>query len=73
MLFLQLLILLALGLGTSSITPVPTGAESVHRTTRSEALCGLDCNQNGVEDAVDISFGSSSDSNSNGIPDECEE
>ncbi len=31
-----------------------------------------DCNQNGVEDSVDIAFGSSSDVNKNGVPDECE-
>lgn len=32
----------------------------------------LDCNGNGIEDAVDVAFGSSSDVNDNGIPDECE-
>jgi hypothetical protein len=32
-----------------------------------------DCNHNGVEDAVDIATGASSDSNNNGIPDECEQ
>lgn len=32
-----------------------------------------DCNGNGIEDSVDISFGSSSDENANGVPDECEE
>ncbi|MFT7669899.1 MAG: hypothetical protein ACI8X5_002606 [Planctomycetota bacterium] len=32
----------------------------------------FDCNNNGVEDAVDISTGGSSDTNGNGIPDECE-
>jgi hypothetical protein len=31
-----------------------------------------DCNQNGIGDALDISSGTSSDTNSNGIPDECE-
>lgn len=31
-----------------------------------------DCNGNGIEDAVDISTGSSADVNGNGIPDECE-
>ncbi|MBI5434010.1 MAG: hypothetical protein HZA52_14355 [Planctomycetes bacterium] len=31
-----------------------------------------DCNQNGVEDAVDIALGSSADVNQNGVPDECE-
>jgi len=32
----------------------------------------IDCNMNGVSDAVDIAVGTSSDINSNGIPDECE-
>ncbi|MCA9310876.1 MAG: hypothetical protein KDA21_06700, partial [Phycisphaerales bacterium] len=31
-----------------------------------------DCNNNGVEDAVDIATGSSSDVDYNGVPDECE-
>ncbi len=33
----------------------------------------FDCNMNGVEDSVDIGQGASNDSNSNGIPDECEQ
>ena len=32
----------------------------------------LDCNANGVEDALDIAFGTSSDINANGVPDDCE-
>ena len=32
-----------------------------------------DCNQNGVEDSVDIAQGASSDNNQNSIPDECED
>jgi hypothetical protein len=32
-----------------------------------------DCNENGVEDALDIASGTSPDENENGIPDECEE
>jgi hypothetical protein len=31
-----------------------------------------DCNDNGIDDAIDISSGFSSDSNSNAFPDECE-
>jgi len=31
-----------------------------------------DCNGNGVDDTIDISFGNSSDCNGNSIPDECE-
>jgi len=33
----------------------------------------FDCNNNGTEDAEDISYGTSDDMNSNGIPDECED
>jgi outer membrane protein assembly factor BamB len=32
-----------------------------------------DCNANGVDDALDVSAGSSPDSNLNGVPDECED
>ena len=32
-----------------------------------------DCNENGVEDSVDIATGSSADANMNGIPDDCEQ
>jgi len=32
----------------------------------------FDCNNNGVEDSVDIAIGASADTNNNGIPDECE-
>lgn len=32
----------------------------------------LDCNGNGVDDATDISAGTSQDGNGNGVPDECE-
>jgi hypothetical protein len=32
----------------------------------------VDCNVNGIDDSVDISSGTSSDVNGNGIPDECE-
>lgn len=32
-----------------------------------------DCNGNGVDDTVDIALGSSSDSNLDGVPDECQE
>lgn len=33
----------------------------------------FDCNNNNVEDSVDIGAGTSNDSNNNGIPDECEQ
>jgi len=32
----------------------------------------FDCNQNGIEDSIDIALGSSSDQNHDGVPDECE-
>ncbi|MHC4937111.1 MAG: HYR domain-containing protein, partial [Planctomycetota bacterium] len=32
----------------------------------------IDCNQNGLEDSCDLSFGTSDDCNLNGIPDECD-
>jgi hypothetical protein len=38
--------------------------------------CGAplyDCNENGIEDAVDIATGSSADADGNGVPDECQE
>ncbi|MCK4343282.1 MAG: hypothetical protein KAY37_16330 [Phycisphaerae bacterium] len=34
---------------------------------------GLDCNENGVADVIDILAGTSPDCNGNGIPDECED
>ena len=36
------------------------------------ALPAVDCNGNGVEDAVDIALGESADGNLDGIPDECQ-
>ena len=38
-----------------------------------EELPVFDCNENGVEDSVDIANGASQDTNFNGIPDECED
>jgi hypothetical protein len=35
-------------------------------------LSAADCNRNGIEDALDITGGSSGDCNSNGVPDECD-
>lgn len=32
----------------------------------------LDCNQNGIDDSLDIARGTSPDTNGNGVPDECE-
>jgi hypothetical protein len=33
----------------------------------------FDCNENGVEDSVDIATGASADTDGNGVPDECED
>jgi len=43
--------------------PVPVGPGAVRPTE--------DCNGNGVEDAVDIALGDSSDADMDGVPDEC--
>jgi hypothetical protein len=32
----------------------------------------VDCNQNGIQDAFDVSYGGISDCNDNGVPDSCE-
>lgn len=37
-----------------------------------QASYATDCNGNGVEDALDLSTGTSTDCNANGIPDECD-
>jgi len=36
------------------------------------ACFSLDCNNNGIDDAIDIGNGTSQDCNANGIPDECD-
>ena len=60
-----------LGLATSRSNGVLFG-DDVDGLDHAEETC-FDCNKNGVEDAVDIATGASSDSNMNGIPDECED
>jgi len=47
--------------------PAPAG---VPGSVAAEPL--FDCNENGVEDSVDIAVGTSSDANLNAVPDECE-
>lgn len=47
---------------------IPSGA-----AVAKGAAAEFDCNGNGVEDAVDIAGGYSSDEDGNGIPDECED
>ncbi len=53
-----------------------------HKVTRQKMLdylvtipncVSFDCNQNGISDASDILSGTSLDTNSNGVPDECED
>lgn len=60
-----------LGLATSRSNAVMFG-DDIDGLDHAEETC-FDCNKNGVEDAVDIATGASSDSNMNGIPDECED
>jgi hypothetical protein len=60
-----------LGLATSRTNAVMWGDE-LDAADYEEQPC-FDCNKNGVEDAVDIATGASSDANMNGIPDECED
>lgn len=67
---LKLTALLASTILAGCRSPEATTDEATLASRR--ASVEQDCNGNGVEDAVDISFGSSSDANNNGIPDECE-
>jgi hypothetical protein len=60
-----------LGLRTSRSHGVPHG-DDMDAVDVTEELC-YDCNENGVEDSVDIATGASSDMDGNGIPDECED
>jgi hypothetical protein len=53
---------------TQSTTTGSEGAHVIATTTRG---CG-DCNQNGIDDCVEIANGSVTDCNGNGIPDGCE-
>ena len=48
-------------------------AVSPLRVSRVDAVCPADCNDNGVADDQDILGGTSSDCDTNSIPDECEE
>ena len=47
----------------------------VHGPTRpsEQVAAHFDCNENGIEDSIDIALGSSSDVDLDGIPDECED
>ncbi len=55
--------------GTS--IPIQPGA-SQYSIGGNPCAGGPDCNQNGCNDARDIAIGTSTDVNSNGVPDECE-
>lgn len=48
-------------------------AEYIEGTMTAAGCHGRDCNGNGVPDDEDISLGTSSDTNSDGIPDECQD
>jgi hypothetical protein len=61
----------SLGLATERTHGAPFGGDDLIAMDVASAPC-FDCNNNGVEDQVDISTGGSSDVNGNGIPDECE-
>jgi len=60
----------SLGLATARTDLVPHG-DDLNALDFAVESC-FDCNNNGVEDAVDISTGGSADTNGNGVPDECE-
>jgi hypothetical protein len=57
---------------SGSAVPRPEPASAPHRAELAAEVLVFDCNENGVEDSVDIAIGTSGDSNENGIPDECE-
>ncbi|MGD2111167.1 MAG: hypothetical protein PVI86_17455, partial [Phycisphaerae bacterium] len=65
-------------LGVEFFESEPDTAELVGATlfpTAKDIFCGefIDCNDNGVHDAIDIAQENSEDCNESGVPDECEE
>lgn len=67
----------ALGLRTERGSPSDVGddldaVDVTEEPCNGDELC-FDCNENGVDDSVDIANGGSQDANLNGIPDECED
>jgi hypothetical protein len=54
------------------MAPPPAPPESVPAVPPLPSSPFYDCNENGVEDAIDIALGTCSDANHNAIPDECE-
>ncbi|MGK0482222.1 MAG: hypothetical protein ACJAQ3_002201, partial [Planctomycetota bacterium] len=59
-----------LGLITRRSTSLPHGDDLNALDAPNQVL--LDCDGNGVEDALDIAFGATPDLNQNGVPDSCE-
>ncbi len=58
---------------TTYIRLTDTTGGVLHGPKNYEALDEMpDCNDNGVDDFIDVNFGGSEDANENGIPDECE-
>jgi hypothetical protein len=60
----------SLGLATTRTDQVAFGDDMDALDFESKPC--FDCNNNGIEDAVDISTGASTDVNGDGVPDECE-
>ncbi|QDV08661.1 hypothetical protein Poly30_42140 [Planctomycetes bacterium Poly30] len=59
-----------LGLLTRRSSSLPHGDDLNALDSLNQTL--LDCNGNGIEDAVDIAIGTALDANMNGVPDSCE-
>lgn len=57
---------------TLPTTSAPARTHVAPSAAPSSAAPSSDCNDNGIEDAVDIAIGYSSDLDGNGVPDECE-
>lgn len=54
------------------LIPIALSALLLSAATPAPGAPLVDCNGNGVEDSLDIAYGSSSDLNGDGVPDECE-
>jgi hypothetical protein len=53
------------------IVCISLAARECAPTEARTVAAGRDCNANGIEDALDIANGTSSDLDSDGVPDEC--
>ncbi|MCC7012312.1 MAG: hypothetical protein IT454_07120 [Planctomycetes bacterium] len=61
-----------LALATLALLALPAATRG---SAQPSCGCGgvtLDCNENGIEDALDIASGASADLDCDGVPDECE-